>query len=206
MNVTVSTTELLSSSEILAGLLGQVARNNEAAMVALYDHTRHLVYRVALRILQEPSSAEDITQEVYMQIWRKADAFDPARGNALGWIVTLSRNRARDRLRSSKVLLRHDSNCEDLDHLFSPVPGPERSCSESQRARFVRRFLMQLPPDQRRVLEMAFFDGLTQSEIAIQTAIPLGTIKSRIRSGMKRLREQLSVLDPHADSLIPQAY
>jgi RNA polymerase sigma-70 factor (ECF subfamily) len=188
MDATRRTTELLRSSEILAGLLSQIARNNEGAMAELYDHTRHIVYGLVLRIVREQSAAEDTTQEVYMQIWRKAVAFDPERGSALSWIVTISRSRALDKLRSSRALLRHDNSSDELDFLHSPDPDPEHGSWVSERARLVRRSLSQLPPDQRRVIEMAFFDGLTQSEIASQTDLPLGTIKTRIRSGMRRLR------------------
>jgi RNA polymerase sigma-70 factor (ECF subfamily) len=144
MDSTVRTTELWRSGEILDGLLGQIALKNQRAMAELHDHTRFLVYRLVLRMLREQSAAEDTTQEIYMQIWRRAEAFDPARGSALDWIVTLSRNRALDKLRSSRVLLSHD-NGEDLDTRLSPVPGPEHNCSQSQRARIVRRLLFQLP-------------------------------------------------------------
>jgi RNA polymerase sigma-70 factor (ECF subfamily) len=198
MDTTIETTEP-SSGAILAGLLGQVAHNNQGAMAELYGHTRTLVYGLTLRILQEQSAAEDATQEVYLQIWRKAEAFDPARGNAWGWIVAISRSRALDKLRFSKARLNHDCESEDLDNLHSSMPGPEHSCSASERASLVRRLLFELPLDQRRLIEMAFFDGLTQSEIASQTALPLGTIKTRIRSGMRRLREQLTVLDHHQE-------
>jgi len=195
MDPTPATPELLNSGEILAGLLSEIARNDEQAMVEFYDRTRHLVYGLVLRMLRERTAAEDTTQEIYLLIWRKAERFDPVRGSALGWIVTISRNRALDRLRSSKALLSQDNSSEALDTFHSPDPDPERNSALSERAQLVHRSLAQLPPDQRRVLEMAFFDGLSQSEIATRTALPLGTIKTRIRIGMRRLREQLSVLD-----------
>jgi RNA polymerase sigma-70 factor, ECF subfamily len=195
MDPTSQAAELLKRGEILAGLLSQIARNDEAAMAQLYDRTRHIVYGLVLRMLREQSAAEDTLQEIYLQIWRKAEAFDPARGSALSWIVTIARSRALDKLRSSRPFLSHDNSSEELDNFHSPYPDPEHISSVSERAEIVRRSLSQLPPDQRRVIEMAFFDGLTQSEIAIQTAIPLGTVKTRIRSGMRKLQEQLSVLD-----------
>ena len=195
MDPTSQAAELLKRGEILAGLLSQIARNDEAAMAQLYDRTRHIVYGLVLRMLREQSAAEDTLQEIYLQIWRKAEAFDPARGSALSWIVTIARSRALDKLRSSRPVLSHDNSSEELDNFHSPYPDPEHISSVSERAKIVRRSLSQLPPDQRRVIEMAFFDGLTQSEIAIQTAIPLGTVKTRIRSGMRKLQEQLSVLD-----------
>jgi len=197
MDAKATATELSRSSAFLAGLLCQIARNDERSLTELYDHTRHIVYGLVLRMLREQSAAEDITQEIYIQIWRKAAAFDPARGSALGWIIAVSRRRALDKLRSSKGHLSRDSGSLELDTLLSPDPGPERNSSVSERAHLVRRSLSQLAPDQRRVIEMAFFDGLTQTEIADRTAIPLGTIKTRIRSGVRRLRDQLSVLDGH---------
>jgi RNA polymerase sigma-70 factor, ECF subfamily len=195
MDTTTRETELSKADETLADLLGLVACKNQTAMGELYDHTKHLVYGLVLRMLREQSAAEDITQDVYMQIWKKADTFDPARGSALAWIITISRSRALDKMRSSKALLRHENPTEELGNLLCSGPDPEHNSSLSERAQLVRRSLFELPPIQRTVIELAFFDGLTQSEIAGHTAIPLGTVKSRIRTGMKRLREELSVLD-----------
>jgi RNA polymerase sigma-70 factor, ECF subfamily len=207
MDPTLRSLELMKSGEILAGLLSQIARNDEQAMAELYDRTRHIVYGLVLRMLRERTAAEDTTQEIYMLIWRKAEMFDPARGSAMGWIVTLSRNRALDKMRSSKAILGQENSSERLDAFHSPDPDPEQTSAVSERAQLVHRSLALLPPDQRRVLEMAFFDGLSQSEIASRTALPLGTVKTRIRIGMRRLREQLSVLDncETGDALTNQA-
>jgi len=194
MNATVRTTELSSGDETLAGLLLRVTRNNEAALAELYDRTCPHVYGLALRIVREPSAAEDITQEVYMQVWRRADAFDASRGTVLSWIVTIARSRALDRLRSSKALLCRESSGEDLNSFCIPAPNPEHASSRSERVQLVRQFLSQLPADQRRVIELAYFDGLTHNEIAGQTGLPLGTVKSRIRYAMIQLRQQLSFL------------
>jgi RNA polymerase sigma-70 factor (ECF subfamily) len=112
----------------------------------------------------------------------------------LSWIVTIARSRALDRLRSSKALLGRESNGEDLNRFCSPAPNPEHASSSSERVQLVRQFLSQLPADQGRVIELAYFDGLTHSEIASQTGLPLGTIKSRIRYAMIQLRQQLSFL------------
>jgi len=195
MDATVTTTELSRSSEILAGLLGQVARKNEGALAELYDRTSRLVYGLALRMVREQSAAEDIMQEVYMQVWRRGDTFDPARGTALSWMVTITRSRALDRLRSSKALLSHENSGEELDTFHSLAPDPEHDRSAFERVQLVRRFLSQIPTDQRTAIELAFFHGLTHSEIASQTGLPLGTIKSRIRYGLMQLREQLSLLE-----------
>lgn len=190
-------TELSEADQILANLLDLVARRDEAAMGEFYDQTKCLVYGLCLRILREPSAAEDATQDVYMQIWRKAPTFDSARGNALAWIRTISRSRALDKLRSSKVLFCRESPGEELGNFACSEPGPEQNSLLSERAQLIRSSISQMPLIQRRLIEMAFFDGLTQTEIAGQAALPLGTVKSRIRAGMRWLREQLSVLDSH---------
>jgi RNA polymerase sigma-70 factor (ECF subfamily) len=183
------------SGEILSTLIGQIVRKNQSALAELYDRTNPLVYGLALRIVREPSVAEDIMQEVYMQVWRRADAFDPERGAVLSWIVTIARSRALDRLRSSNARLTRENQAEDLDTFCSPGPDPERDISEFEHGQLVRRFLYELPRDQRRVIELAFFHGFTHTEIASRTGLPLGTIKSRIRSGMLKLREQLGFLE-----------
>ena len=202
-DATVRTAELSSGDETLAGLLGRITGNSEGALAELYDRTSSLVYGLALRIVREPSAAEDITQEVYMQVWRRADTFDAARGTVLNWIVTIARSRALDRLRSSKAHLSRESNGEDLDSFRSPAPNPEQASSRSEHVQLVRQFLSQLPTDQRRVIELAYFDGLTRSEIASQTGLPLGTIKSRIRYAMTELRQQMSFLGDRQSSLLP---
>lgn len=188
-------TESSEADKILADLLDLIARKDEAAMGEFYDQTKCIVYGLCLRILREPSAAEDTTQDVYIQIWKKAPTFDSARGNALAWIRTISRSRALDKLRSSKVLLCRESPGEELGNFACSEPGPEQNSLLSERAQLIRSSLSQMPLIQRRLIEMAFFDGLTQSEIAGQAALPLGTVKSRIRAGLRWLREQLSILD-----------
>jgi len=197
MSPTSRKTESVQADEILSGLIELVARKDEAAMVELYDQTNYLVYGLCLKVLREPSAAEDTMQDIYMQIWRKAATFDSARGNALAWIRTISRSRALDKLRSSKLLLFRENTGAELGNFACSEPWPEQNSLLSDRAQLVRSSLSRMPLIKRRLIEMAFFDGLTQSEISGQTALPLGTVKSRIRAGLKWLREQLSVLDGH---------
>jgi RNA polymerase sigma-70 factor, ECF subfamily len=194
METMVATTEATPAVD-LSELLGEISRRQEKAMADLYDRTSPLVYGLALRMLGEKCAAEEITQDVYMQVWRTANTFDPARGNALSWIVTIARSRALDRLRSSKARLRWEHQRDVADVFRDPGPDPECASSESERVRLVRRFLSHLPTQQRNMIELAFFSGLTHSEIAGQTGLPLGTIKARIRNGMNQLREKLSFLD-----------
>jgi RNA polymerase sigma-70 factor, ECF subfamily len=194
---TIQTTERGIRNEILVGLLDQIVCRNERALAEFYDRTNGLVRGLVLRIVRQKATAEDITQEVYMQVWRRGETFDPTRGNVTSWIVTIARNRALDALRSSRLGPDFETNSEELDHFRSQDPDPEREHSDSEHSELIRAVLRGLPLDQRRAIELAFFHDLTHNEIAIRTGLPLGTIKSRIRSGMRGLREQLSFLDRH---------
>jgi RNA polymerase sigma-70 factor (ECF subfamily) len=193
MNGVLTATEPTSEVD-LSEILGQIARRNQEAMADLYDRTSALIYGLALRMLGEKCAAEEITQDVYMQVWRKAETFDPARGSVLSWMVTIARSRALDKLRASKARLSREDDSESVDFFRDPSPDPEHASSESERVRFVRQLLSDLPTNQRNMIELAFFSGLTHSEIATRTGLPLGTIKARIRTGMIQLREQLSFL------------
>jgi RNA polymerase sigma-70 factor, ECF subfamily len=193
MNGVIEATEPTSGVD-LSEILGQIARSNQQAMADLYDRTSALIYGLALRMLGEKCAAEEITQDVYMQVWRKAETFDPARSSVLSWMVTIARSRALDKLRASKARLSREDDSELVDLFRDPSPDPEHASSESERVQFVRQLLSHLPTNQRNMIELAFFSGLTHSEIATRTGLPLGTIKARIRSGMIHLREQLSFL------------
>lgn len=168
-----------------ARLLAQIAKGDAAAMATLYDRYSKIVYSVALRVLRDPASAEDVLQEIYMQIWRTPASFVAARGSLGGWLAVVARNRSIDALRRRRpteavedVVLA--ANC-DL------AADAERNLLV-QRARAV---LVTLPAEQRKTLEMAFFDGLTHAEIAEMTGDPLGTVKTRIRSALLSLRKAL---------------
>src|SRR5271154_807973 len=195
MNGTLTTAERTNDNQSLAVLLGQIVSRNHEALAELYDRTSRLVFGLALRMVRHRPTAEDITQEVYLQVWRRAETFCPERGDVTAWIVTIARSRALDRLRSGKVLLARESYQEQNMHGFrSQALDPERTRSASERCELIRGVLLRLPSEQRSVIELAFFPGLTHSEIASRTGLPLGTVKWRIRSGMAQLREQLSFL------------
>jgi RNA polymerase sigma-70 factor (ECF subfamily) len=166
-----------------ASLLAQVLGGDAQAMATLYDRYSRVVYSVALRVLGDPASAEDVLQEVFMQIWRNPDSFTPARGSLGGWLAIVSRNRSIDVLRRK----RPTTNVDDvpLASSFNLADEAERN-SLMERARGV---IQTLPTEQRKTLEMAFFDGLTHSEIAEITGDPLGTVKTRIRSALLTLRK-----------------
>jgi RNA polymerase sigma-70 factor (ECF subfamily) len=162
-------------------LLREIAQGDRQALGDFYDLFAGLVNGLALRILRDVSDAEDVVQEVFVQVWRQAERFDPSRGAPEAWLCTMARTRALDRLR------RRTSRREDRgDPPVVAVAAPKTEESIS-----VRRALDDLSPDQRRALELAYYEGLTQSEIAKQLGEPLGTIKTRIRTAMIRLRESL---------------
>ena len=166
-----------------AALLALVLSGDAQAMTSLYDRYSRVVYSVALRVLGDPASAEDVLQEVFMQIWRNPDSFTAARGSLGGWLAIVSRNRSIDMLRRK----RPTTNVDDvpLASSFNLADEAERN-SLMERARGV---IQTLPSEQRKTLEMAFFDGLTHSEIAEMTGDPLGTVKTRIRSALLTLRK-----------------
>jgi RNA polymerase sigma-70 factor (ECF subfamily) len=171
------------SSQDDATLLTLVQRGDENAMASLFDRYSKIVYSVALRVLRDPSSAEDVLQEVFMQIWRKPDGFVATRGSLGGWLAVVSRNRSIDALRRKRPTESVDEMA--LASNYNLADEAERN-SMMEKARGV---IHQLPMEQRKTLEMAFFDGLTHTEIAEMTGDPLGTVKTRIRSALTTLRK-----------------
>jgi len=166
-----------------ASLLAELQSGNQPAMATLYDRYSRLVYSVALRVLREPTAAEDVLQEVFMQLWRNPDSFVAARGNLGSWLAVVARNRSIDILRRKRASM----PVEDL-----PLVAPGNLADEAERNSLMdraRATIQQLPREQRKTLEMAFFDGLTHSEIAELTGDPLGTVKTRIRTALLSLRK-----------------
>ena len=164
-------------------LVTAVRAGDEGAMAALYDRYSSIVYSVALRVLQDAGSAEDVLQDIFMQLWRNPGAFDSSRGNLAAWLAVITRNRSIDALRRR----RPESNIQDV-----VVSVEADLASEAERSRAmgkVRSVLEAMPAAQRSALEMAYFEGLTHSEIAAKTGEPLGTIKTRIRTGLLLLRK-----------------
>ena len=178
-----------------ARLLGLVAAGDSAALGELYDRFSRPLYATALRILNDPGEAQDIVHDAFVAVWEKAASFETARGTAFSWVLTLTRNRAIDRLRSRRR--RHElletSALSDLGlDENSSGPGPDSAASSSDQATTLRAAVAALPADQQRALKLAFFSGLTQEEIAARLETPLGTIKARIRRGLLKLRDQLA--------------
>lgn len=178
-----------------ADLLARVARGDQQAFAQLYDRFSGPLYATALRIVRDTAEAQDIVHDAFVTVWEKARAFDLNRGSAFSWVVTLVRNRAIDRvrMRRRRAELLADSSPSDLGyHENAPGAGADASAAFSDDARAVRAAVATLPVEQQRALELAFFGGLTQEQIAEKLQEPLGTVKARIRRGLLKLRGSLA--------------
>lgn len=177
----------------LGPLIRAMAEGKEDAFAAFYDLTSHRVYGLVMRILRDASLAEEVTFDVYLQVWREASGFRETRGSPLAWLLTQTRSRAIDRLRAVNRERRFSSTeavC-DADALAAEAQ-PEEGVVQAERARCVRAALDQLSPEQREVVVLSYFEGLSHGEIAERLMLPLGTVKTRIRSGMGRLHACLA--------------
>ena len=175
-----------------AALIERMAAGDGDALAALYDDTAPLVHGLALRILGDRSAAEEATADAYVQAWQQAARYERGRGGPLAWLLMLARSRALDRRRSG-ALARAASEPEDAAaEVPAPTAGPEENAEVAERRRLVQGALARLVPEQRQVVELAYFGGLSHAEIATALAQPLGTVKTRIRLGMARLRDALA--------------
>lgn len=170
-------------------LLHAIARGDERALGQLYDRYRLILFGLLIRILHSREEAEDVLQEVFLQVWKRAADFDEERGRAFTWLVTLARSRAIDRLRS--LGSRERATAGAARETPNAVSDAESDAIRSEQSVIVRRALAELPEEQKKTLLLAYFEGLTQSEIAARLGAPLGTVKTRMRSGMIKLREAL---------------
>lgn len=169
-----------------AELLEAIAQQDQSAMAELFDRYSRLVYSISLRVLKEPSLAEDVMQEVLMQVWRSPGGFIAQRGSLGAWLAVVARNRSIDVLRRRA----HQEPLEGLTVAEQPR-SMMRSVEDELLMNQVRSVVMQLPEDQQSSLQMAYFDGMSHSEIAERTGIPLGTVKTRIRAGLSAVRKVL---------------
>ena len=174
-----------------AALMEQLIRREPRALELLYDRYSRAVYSLVLRIAQQTASAEEIVQDVFLQLWRNAHLYQAARGPLEPWLFTVARNRALDHLRLKREKQRRREETLELQPAAVAAPNPEDVMDRQRRAERVRGLMRALPEQQRRAIELAFFEGLTHSEIAAALREPLGTVKSWIRSGLLRLREAL---------------
>jgi RNA polymerase sigma-70 factor (ECF subfamily) len=184
-----------------AGLVKEIAGGSEPALAQLYDRYARVLFSLIVRVLKDARDAEEVLQEVFLQVWKLAGRFDPERGNTYRWLVTLARSRAIDRLRSKNFKTRRaaESSLDMLETTLEPTE-PTEPTEPSQldavlmleRADHVRRGLATISPEQLEVMRLAYFLGFTQSEIARELEIPLGTVKSRMRQGLIALRGRLA--------------
>ena len=179
----------------LVDLMARSARGDHGAFAALYDLTVRRIHGIVLRVLRSPEHADEVTQEVYVEVWQQAARYTQAKGSVFAWIATMAHRRAVDRVRSvsSEVTRDHRYAYQSLD------PDVDRvwdSVAQKQDVDRVRGALHHLTPIQREALEYAYFDGMTQSQIAQRLGLPLGTVKTRIRDALKRLGETLGGGDP----------
>lgn len=171
-------------------LVRRMAQRDPSALAALYDRFGGLLLAVARRIVGPAADSEEVLQETFLQAWIQAERYDPARSSVSTWLVLIARSRALDRLRARKTRQR---TAEAAAAEASPETSGEAESNvlETERHRRVRAALAELPEEQRQVLELAFWEGLSQTEIATRTGAPLGTVKTRALLGMKKLRQQL---------------
>jgi RNA polymerase sigma-70 factor (ECF subfamily) len=180
-----------------AALLRRMAAGDESALGALYDRWSGLVHSVVGRIVADAGDAEELVEETFLQAWRQAGRYEGARGGVSTWLVVMARSRALDRVRLAGH--RRAAAAEPLESAESagshlPDTTPLDAAEIAETRQIVHAALQKLPPDQRETLEMAYFKGMSQSEIAEATGQPLGTVKTRCRLGLMKLREALSVL------------
>jgi RNA polymerase sigma-70 factor (ECF subfamily) len=175
-----------------AEMVAQLRQGDKGALVRIYDEYAGLVYGVARRVLGDEAAAEDVVQEVFLQLWRNPGAFNEERGRLAPWLAVIARHKAVDQLRK----LKHEAAADpDLDDAPSPEPAAPMTISADSLADAskAKSLMAQLPSEQKEALEMAYLDGLTHSEIAQRTGEPLGTVKSRIRLGMNFLRKEMAI-------------
>ena len=193
MNAPEDTADREAQARDQAGLLAAMARGDKSALAGLYDTLAKPLYSLAFRVTGDAAEAQDLVQDVFLQLWNTAGSYDPARGSVFSWAATLTRNRAIDRVRMRKR--RADLLAGSAAELQPAAPAGAGDSAGAlwvqEKAGAVRAALRQLAPDQQQALELAYFSGLTQQEIATRLNEPLGTIKARIRRGLLKLRETL---------------
>jgi RNA polymerase sigma-70 factor, ECF subfamily len=187
-------------AELDAELVRRMRSKDERALGTFYDRWFPVVHGVVSRMLESPDDVEDVVEDAFWQAWRQAERFEVERGSVQTWLLTIARSRALDRLRARRRLREDplvDATAAEAD-TSAPTPAapsdPLADAEHAERSRIVRAALADLPAEQREALELGYFGGLSQSEIAEQTGQPLGTIKTRMRLALQKLRERLNPL------------
>jgi RNA polymerase sigma-70 factor (ECF subfamily) len=187
-----------SRSEVDLRLLQRIAVRDEAALAEFYDRHSRLAYSVIMRILRNPPDAEEVLQETFVRVWSRADTYDALLGSPAAWVMRIARNRAIDLLRARRArahiaVERAVHAGDDVPHSVEPITGdtPETALEGQTMAAVVRTALATLTPAQRELIEAAFFEGYTHAELADRFGVPLGTVKTRIRTGLAAIRGQL---------------
>lgn len=179
-----------SSTRMDTDLFQALKAGQSSALGILYDRYGSLVYGLALRILRNPQEAEDLTQEIFLNLWR-SDSYNPARGSLSSFLTVMTRSRAIDKLRSRGTSVKFLERWQHAMTAETRTDNPFEQVSLGERSQQVRAALAELSENQRQILEMAYYEGLSQSEIATQLDIPLGTVKTRARTGLLKLRQTL---------------
>jgi RNA polymerase sigma-70 factor (ECF subfamily) len=172
-------------------LIADLGRGDAEALGFLYDRYRRLAMAVAYRILEDTAAAEDCLQEAFLQVWRNHASFHPERGSVKSWLLTIVRNAAIDRHRGREGRARQDRPIDEVEYLLGENDDPHEQAVESLQAEQIQSAIEHLPPEQREAITLAFFNGLTHHEISERTGVPLGTVKGRMRLGLRKMRQEL---------------
>ena len=186
-------TKVRVSEQDLAGLVASIATADQVALHALYEQTHRIVFTLIARIINNRESAEELTVDVFYDVWRKASSYDPANGSVMGWIMNQARSRAIDRLRFDHRKKRLNTN-GDTTRITTASSDPHQAYQSGEQGRLLRAALELLTSDERRAIETAFFSELTYEEVATRLQQPIGTVKTRIRSGLGKLRQALAAM------------
>lgn len=187
--------EIRGEEQEWAHLIARTAKGDQAAFGMLYDKTSARIYGLVLRVLGDRASAEEVTLDVFTQVWWDARRYDADRGSPSTWLLTLARSRAIDRLRAGMAERERRAPLETAEALPHEGEDPEQSSVGNERQRLVHHALAELVSEQRDAITLAYFSGLSQSEIAAKLGLPLGTVKTRIRLGMIQLRDVLAAYE-----------
>jgi RNA polymerase sigma-70 factor (ECF subfamily) len=180
-----------STSRTDEELIADLGRGDTAALNLLYDRYRRLAMAVAYRILEDAGAAEDCLQDAFLQVWRNHTSYHAERGSVKSWLLTIVRNAAIDRHRGKEGRARQDRPIDEVEYLLGETDDPHAQAVEHLQSEQIKTAIDQLPEEQREAIMLAFFNGLTHQEIAERIGAPLGTVKGRMRLGLRKMRQQL---------------